>query len=86
MRGGGGGGVSDDVDEEDGKRCEEDHLEDGIEGDKDGAVFGVTAGEGRPDQDHGYTAGYADKDETGAEIGFVREEGVGQPEHEKGRD
>ena len=41
--------VADDFDEEDGERGVEDHLEDGVDGHEDGAVFFVAAGEVGPD-------------------------------------
>ena len=44
-------GSADDFEEEDGEGCEEKHLEDGVDCDKDGAVFVVAAGEARPDED-----------------------------------
>lgn len=52
--------VADDADEEDGEGRVEDHLQDGVDGDEDGAVGAVAAGEARPDEDHGDAAGYAD--------------------------
>lgn len=43
--------IADDLDEEDGHGSVEDHLEDGVDGDEDGAVFCVAAGETIPDED-----------------------------------
>ena len=42
-------GAADDREEEDGEGGEEDHLQDGVNGDEDGAVFVVAAGETGPD-------------------------------------
>ncbi len=43
-------GVTDDFDEEDGEGGVEDHLEDGVDGNEDGAVFVVPACEAGPDE------------------------------------
>ncbi len=92
-----------DADEEEGDRGEQDDLEEGVDGDKDGAVVSVAAslrvegsgqfrrlsgkgrvrqGDGRgltnqvvPDQDHGNTPGYTNKDEAFAETLFIWKKG-----------
>ena len=76
--------VADDADEEDGEGRVEDHLQDGVDGDEDGAVLGVAAGEARPDEHHGDAARHADEDEAVAETRFVGEEAPGEGEHEGG--
>ncbi len=43
--------VADDVDEEDGQGCIQDHLQDGVDRYKNGTVLLITASEARPDQD-----------------------------------
>ena len=45
--------AADDFDEEDGEGRVQDHLEDGIYGYEDGAVFFVAASEAGPDEDLG---------------------------------
>jgi hypothetical protein len=44
-------GVADDLDEKDGKGSIENYLEDGVNGDEDGAVFIVPPGKTGPDED-----------------------------------
>ena len=69
-------------DEDVGVDREEEHLEDRVEGDQAGAVFGVALGQVVPDDDHGDAAGEADHDEPDHVLGLVAQEEHGQAEHQ----
>lgn len=75
--------VTDDFDVKESEGREEDYLQDGVEGDQDGAVISVAVGQVRPDEHHGDTSCYADEDEALAKIGAVREEGPCETAHEE---
>ena len=78
--------VTDHADEEHGQGRIQHHLQHGVDGYEDGAVFPVAAGEARPDEHHGYAPRYADEDQSVPQPCFVGEKGPGQSEHEEGRD
>ena len=66
--------VADGVDEEDGKRSVENHLQDRVYSDEDSAVLAVAAGETGPDKYHCDAAGESDEDESFAKTRLIGEE------------
>ena len=60
----------------------EQDLEDGVEGDQAGRVFGVALGQLVPDDDHGDASGEADHDQAVHVMGIAAEEDDGQGEHQ----
>ena len=62
---------------------EEEHLEDGVEGDETGAVLGVAFREVVPDDHHRDASSEPDEDETEHVLGLVAEEHHREPEHQE---
>lgn len=58
-----------------------ENLEHGVDGHQHCGGFAVGTGQISPHQDHGDTAGKADDDEAGAQLGVVRQEQPRQGEH-----
>ncbi len=73
-------------DEDVGVDREEEHLEDGVEGDQSGAVLGVALGQVVPDDDHGDAARQADQDEPDHVLRLVAQEEHGEAEHQERAD
>ena len=65
---------------------EEEHLEDRVERDEPGAVFGVPLGEIVPNDDHRDTTSEADEDEAEHVLGLVTKKHHREREHQEGAD